>query len=140
MLWVAAAPTNDPGASCRKTKLKENEIRFQFWLVFRAYFVVPPSRRLSGGRLARNCRQDAGAIFARPEIQDSYNKKNPPHPRGGFSLRSRFSVPIRTGSVCAESLQPNQSSRCPTSSGCPVREPKGWCHHWTRLRFRRRSP
>jgi len=59
MLWVAAAPTNDPGASCRKTKLKENDIRFQFWLVFRAYFVAPPSRRLSGGRLARLRARDA---------------------------------------------------------------------------------
>src|ERR1700757_3508840 len=99
MLWVAAAPTNDPGASCRKTKLKENEIRFQFWLVFRAYFVARPSRRLSGGRLARwrardalaTAGKDAGATFARPEIKDSYNRKNPPHPRGGVSFRDRFS-------------------------------------------------
>ena len=30
MLWVAAAATNLPGASYRKTKLKENDIRFQF--------------------------------------------------------------------------------------------------------------
>src|ERR1700745_1159754 len=53
MFGVVAAPTNDLGASCRKTKLKENDIRFQFWLVFRAYFVAPPSRRLSVGRLPR---------------------------------------------------------------------------------------
>ena len=59
MFGVVAAPTNDPGASCRKTKLKENDIRFQFWLVFRAYFVAPPSRRLSGGRLARLRARDA---------------------------------------------------------------------------------
>jgi|SRR5579864_9005137 hypothetical protein len=80
MLWAAAAPTKHAGASYRKTKLKENGIRLQFnpgscsplvefvthsgwkaalFCIQRQTLVAPPSRRLSGGRLARLRARDA---------------------------------------------------------------------------------